>query len=68
MSSLSSDVRIVYMPVLYDIDDKLIKEGRDCYSEEIAIEEGELMVQEYVKLNQLWCYVRIELRIMPIYE
>lgn len=68
MSSLTSDVRIVYMPVLYDIDDKLIREGRDCYDEEEAIEVGELMVQEYVKLNQLWCYVRIELRIMPIYE
>ena len=69
MSSLSSDVRVVYVPVLYDLDDKLIKEGCDCYDDEEAEEEGRDLVAAHVRdYSDKYCYCVIQKRIVPTWE
>ena len=76
MSSLSSDVSVVYVPVLYrDVQvgycatqTVVDREGCDCYDEEEAEREGADMVARYVENHNEYCYCVIQKRIVPIYK
>ena len=67
MSTLTSNVRIVYVPVLYDRNDELVVHGFEFDWEEMALDYGSELVQDYVKANNEWCYVKIEKWIVPTY-
>lgn len=77
MSSLSTDTRIVYVPVLYrdvqvgDCATKTVvaREGCDCYDEEEAEDEGRDLVATHVRdYPEEYCYCVIQKRIVPIWE
>ena len=67
MSTLTLNVQIVYVPILYDRNDEIVFEGCEFDYEERALDDGSELVQDYVKVNNEWCYVKIEKRIVPIY-
>ena len=67
MSTLTLNVQIVYVPILYDRNDETVFEGSGFDCEESALDDGVELVQDYVKANNEWCYVKIEKRVIPIY-
>lgn len=67
MSTLTLNVQIVYVPILYNRNDEIVFEGSEFDYEENALDDGIELVQDYVKANNEWCYVKIEKRIVPIY-
>lgn len=67
MSTLTLNVQIVYVPILYNRNDEIVFEGCETDYEENALDDGIELVQDYVKVNNEWCYVKIEKRIVPIY-
>lgn len=77
MSSLSTDTRIVYIPVLYrnvNVSTFVTQtievcEGSDCYDEEEAEEEGRDLVATHVRdYPEEYCYCVVQKRIVPIWE
>lgn len=68
MSSLSLEVKLVYVPILYDVDGKFVREGSDCLTIEEAESEAVDMVRDYVGTNDKWCGCRIERMAVPIYK
>lgn len=67
MSTLTSNVQIVYVPILYDRNNEIVFEGIESDWEENALDDGSVLVQDYVEANNEWCYVKIEKRIVPTY-
>lgn len=65
---LTSNVEVVYTPILYDICGREVKMGERCKNRDIAVEKGKSMAQEYVDIYGVWCYARIEQRIVPLYK
>ena len=65
---LTSNVEVVYIPILYDSYERELQIGEKCESQDSAIEKGKNMVQEFVDIFGVWCYVRIEQRIVPMYK
>lgn len=65
---LTSNVKVVYTPILYDICGREVKMGERCDNQDLAIEKGKGMVQEFVDYFGHWCYARIEQRIVPMYK
>lgn len=65
---LTSNVKVVYTPILYDICGREVKMGEMCENRDLAIEKGKSMAQEFVDIYGVWCYVRIEQRIVPVYK
>ena len=67
MSTLTSNIQIVYVPILYNRDNEIVFEGSEFDYEENALDDGIELVQDYVEANNEGCYVKIEKRIVPIY-
>ena len=42
--------------------------GDRCDNYDLAVEKGKDMVQEFVDFYGVWCYARIEQRIVPVYK
>lgn len=67
-NGLTSNVEVVYIPTLYDICGREVKTGERCDNKDIAIEKGKDMVKDFVDIFGIWCYAKIEQRIVPMYK
>lgn len=65
---LTYNVEVVYVPILYDFGGREIQKGVWCENQDIAVEKGKSMVQEFVDDYGFLCYARIEQRIIPVYK
>ena len=68
MSHLTSNSKVVYVPVLKDLEDIVCSDSCECISFEEAVFEGQTMLQHYIDTEHKYYYVTIETRIVPIYE
>jgi hypothetical protein len=67
MSSLTAKTRIVYTPIIYDMDDRVVCEGGDYIYEECALQDAADLVSAHVTNNPKFYYARIEKRVVLIY-
>lgn len=65
---LTSNVEVVYIPSLYDSYGRRVQMGKRCENQDLAIEKGKSMVQEFVDIYGVWCYASIEQQIVPVYK
>ena len=65
---LTSNVEVVYIPNLYDSYGREVQKGKWCDNQDLAIEKGKDMVKDFVDIFGVWCYARIEQRIVPMYK
>lgn len=68
MSSLTSETKVIYLPVLYDYAEEIIDEGSEWFTETEACVEGKQMVAEYIEQHNEYCYVIVECRVEPVYK
>lgn len=67
MSSLTTETREVWIPILYGIDGSEI-ELAECHDESLAVIRAQEAIREFIVMNNTYCYCKIEHRIVPIYS
>ena len=68
MSTLTDEVKVVYVPLIYDIFDHVISEGPDCAREEDALIWAKESVRRHIDENYRYYYAEIKKRIVPVYK
>lgn len=68
MSSLSTDCKVCYVPVLYSQWGGQVAEGIECDTEEWAIEEAKEMIESYINSYKMYCHAEIKRRVVPLYK
>ena len=68
MSSITTNTKIVWVPLLFDEDDHLINEGNEHDAKEGALYEGIERAKAYISNTGSYCYAEIRHRVVPIYK
>ena len=68
MSSLTKDTGDYYVPVFYDENRNLIKEGSEHNHEDSAIEDAQEEIANEVEKTGKYIYAIIERQVHPIYR
>lgn len=68
MSSITTECKVCYVPVLYKADGSKIDEGSENLTIEGALLDAGAMVKEYIICHVAYCHAVIECRVVPVYD
>lgn len=68
MSSLSTDCKVCYVPVLYSQWDGKVYEGSEYETEDGAVEAAKELIETHIDDYNMYCYAEIKRCVVPLYK